>query len=286
MRSRSASNASSQQSLLSSSSSMSLSLKSTNGDSGPLNPCAATFRLFLYAQGSSVLCLQHDSLALERRFERHAEDVAIIAVEPGNEEMPARVVSVDRSKLAIVWDANTGDEIARYTAYEDIRVAAWMKNGNLAFGDSMGNVILFDPARSESISARTIFDPLTSIAPSADCKSFALGYNNGSVLVAALTPSFTILHTLTTTSLSPSPVVSLGWHASSSRQKSDMLATQTRDGDLRVWSVPKSLQTDDTARVVRILKRPDSNRRGNNWLGWSRNGRIMHYSDGYVCATD
>lgn len=40
----------------------------------------------------------------------------------------------------------------------------------------MGNVILFDPIRSESISARTIFDPLCSIAPAADCKTFALGY--------------------------------------------------------------------------------------------------------------
>lgn len=42
-------------------------------------------------------------------------------------------------------------------------------------GDAMGNVTLFDPLRSESISARTIFDPLCSIAPAADCKSFALG---------------------------------------------------------------------------------------------------------------
>lgn len=39
----------------------------------------------------------------------------------------------------------------------------------------MGNVILFDPSRAESISARTILNPLTSIAPAADCKSFALG---------------------------------------------------------------------------------------------------------------
>lgn len=61
-----------------------------------------------------------------------------------------------------------------------------------------------------------------------------------------------------------------------------MLATQTRDGDLRVWSVPKSLESDEPARVVRVLKKPDSNRRGDNWMGWSRNGRIVQYSDGYV----
>ena len=60
-----------------------------------------------------------------------------------------------------------------------------------------------------------------------------------------------------------------------------MLAVQTRDGDLRVWSVPKSFDGEETARVVRVLKRPDgTGGRGNNWLGWSRNGRIVQYSDG------
>jgi hypothetical protein len=43
-------------------------------------------------------------------------------------------------------------------------------------GDALGNIILFDPARGESITARTIFDPLCTIAPTADCKAFALGY--------------------------------------------------------------------------------------------------------------
>jgi hypothetical protein len=59
-----------------------------------------------------------------------------------------------------------------------------------------------------------------------------------------------------------------------------MLAVQTRDGDLRVWSVPKSIEGDESARVVRVLKRVDGNGRGINWLGWSRNGRIVQYSAG------
>ena len=102
------------------------------------------------------------------------------------------------------------------------------------------------------------------------------------MLIAALSPSFTILHTLTTTSVAPSAIVSLAWHASSSKQKSDMLAVQTRDGDLRVWSVPKTLlDGDESARVVRVLRRVDGNGRGINWLGWSRNGRIVQYSGGY-----
>lgn len=107
-------------------------------------------------------------------------------------------------------------------------------------------------------------------------------YENGSILVAALAPSFTILHTLTTSNVTPSPITCLAWHASSSKQKADMLATQTRNGDLRVWTVAKSLDSDEPARVVRVLK--NKNKRGDNWMAWSKNGRIVQYSAGYVLA--
>ncbi|KAF8545235.1 WD40-repeat-containing domain protein [Trichophaea hybrida] len=267
-------------------SSSSIPNNTNNNTLTKLHPCSASSEHVLYSQGSSILCLRHESLELERRFEGHTEDVTFISVDSCSDTLPSRVVSVDTSKTAIIWYLQTGEEISRFSSYDDIHTAAWMKNGNLAFGDCMGNVILFDPLRAESISARTIFDPLVAIAPSSDCKSFALGYNNGSVLIAALSPSFTILHTLTTTSISPSPIVTLAWHASSSKQKSDMLAVQTRDGDLRVWSVPKSIVGDESARVVRVLKRVDGNGRGINWLGWSRNGRIVQYSAGTTYIWD
>lgn len=104
-------------------------------------------------------------------------------------------------------------------------------------------------------------------------------YQNGSLLIASLQPRFTILHNLTT-SRAPSPIVTLAWHASSSRQKSDMLATQTHDGDLRVWSIAKSPSSNDAAKVVRVLKRSENFLPGPNWLAWSKNGRIIQYSEG------
>jgi hypothetical protein len=101
---------------------------------------------------------------------------------------------------------------------------------------------------------------------------------NGSILIVALQPSFTILHTLTT-ARAPSPIVNLAWHASSTKQKSDMLATQTSDGDLRVWSVSKP-PTAETPKTIRVLKRTDNVEPGMNWMAWSKNGRILQYSDG------
>lgn len=99
------------------------------------DPCAATASIFLYAQASDVICLHHDTLAIDRRFELHQERILFLSVDNVSERGAGRlVVSYDAGQTAIVWDLFTGDEIARFASYEPIRVAAWMKNGNVAFG--------------------------------------------------------------------------------------------------------------------------------------------------------
>ena len=61
-----------------------------------------------------------------------------------------------------------------------------------------------------------------------------------------------------------------------------MLATQTTDGDLRVWSVGKP-PSADVPRIIRVLKRSDDRfLPGRNWISWSKNGRIVQFSEGYV----
>lgn len=100
-------------------------------------PCAATGSYFLKAQGNVILCLHHDTLAIERRFEKHREDVVWIHVDNVSEKGSGRlVVSYDVGSTTIVWDIYTGGEIARFAAYEEIRVAAWMRSGCVAFGES------------------------------------------------------------------------------------------------------------------------------------------------------
>ncbi|KIY03925.1 uncharacterized protein Z520_00617 [Fonsecaea multimorphosa CBS 102226] len=256
-----------------------------SGEDAAFEPCASTASLLLFAYGSTVICLHHDTLAIERRFEKHSKDIQLISADNVSETGAGRlVITYDVGRTAIVWDLFTGEQLSRFVSYEALTVAHWMRNGNVAFGNAKGEVILFEPATSEHISARTIFDPITAIAPSSDCKTYAIGYKNGSILLAALQPSFTILHTLTT-SRAPSPIVSLTWHASSSKQKSDMLATQTADGDLRVWSVSKP-PTSEAPRVIRVLKRIDTYLPGRNWISWSKNGRIVQFSEGKTWAWD
>jgi hypothetical protein len=98
-------------------------------------PCAATASMFLYAQGNSVVCSHHDTLKIERRFSRHTEEVQLLAVDTVSERGAGRlVVSYDVGQTAIVWDCMTGDELARFASYENLTVAAWMRNGNVAFG--------------------------------------------------------------------------------------------------------------------------------------------------------
>lgn len=43
-------------------------------------------------------------------------------------------MSYDVDMTAIVWDLMTGDEVARFASYENLTCAAWMRNGNVAFG--------------------------------------------------------------------------------------------------------------------------------------------------------
>ncbi|KAL4877104.1 hypothetical protein BJY04DRAFT_133707 [Aspergillus karnatakaensis] len=248
--------------------------------------CASTASLFLYAQGSAILCLHHDTLALERRFENHKEEVVFISVDNVSERGAGRlVVSYDASKTAIIWDLFTGSVIARFASFEELKAASWMRNGNVAFGNEKGDVILFEPSTSDNVSCRTIFDPVTALAPASDCRTYAIGYQNGSILIATLLPTFTILHTMTT-SRGPSPIVSLAWHASSSKQKSDMLATMSANGDLRVWSVAKP-PGKEVPRVIRVLKRSDASSSSEpKWMGWSKNGKIIQYLDGETWAWD
>ncbi|PWY65601.1 hypothetical protein BO70DRAFT_302276 [Aspergillus heteromorphus CBS 117.55] len=249
-------------------------------------PCASTPSLFLYAQGSSIICLHHDTLALERRFENHQNDIGFIYVDNVSERGAGRlVVSYDVGQTAIVWDLFTGGIIARFASVEQLKVAAWMRNGNVVFGNEKGDVIIFEPSTSEHTSCRTIFDPITALAPATDCRTYAIGYQNGSIVLATLHPTCTILHTMTA-SRGPSAILSLAWHASSSKQKSDMLATLSDNGDLRVWSVAKP-PGKEVPRVIRVLKRSDGSPASEpKWMAWSKNGRIVQYLEGETWAWD
>lgn len=251
--------------------------------------CAATASYFIYTQGPTIICLHHDTLAIERRFDGgkdgHEEPIVFLCADNVSERGAGRLlVSYDAGKVAIVWDLFTGQQVARFGSYHTIGAAAWMRNGNIGFGNTEGSIILFQPQNSEHISARTINDPITAIAPAWDCQTYAVGYQNGSILIVGLQPSFTILHTLTA-ARSPSAVANLVWHASSTKQRSDMLATQTVDGDLRVWSVSKPPSTE-TPKILRVLKRRDNVEPGLHWCAWSKNGRILQYSDGETWSWD
>lgn len=110
------------------------SLTPENRDAG-FEPCAATAFFLLYAQRSQILVLHHNTLTIERRFALHREDVLWIAVDNVSDRGSGRLaVSFDVGKTAIVWDVLSGGEVARFSAYEHMRVASFMRNGNIAFG--------------------------------------------------------------------------------------------------------------------------------------------------------
>ena len=108
--------------------------KDSSRVSPPLQPCGASSSHFLFSQGSSILCVKNDTLELDRRFERHSHNVTLITVDNSSEMGYGRIVSIDSSKEAIVWDYRDGEELHRFSPFEEIRVAAWMRNGSLSLG--------------------------------------------------------------------------------------------------------------------------------------------------------
>ncbi|OAA53869.1 WD domain, G-beta repeat protein [Cordyceps fumosorosea ARSEF 2679] len=253
------------------------------------DPCGATASMFLYVQGSSVVCCHHDSLTIERRFTGHQHEVLLLAIDNHSQYGGGRIAaSYDSSRRMIIWDLMTGEMLKNFTAVADCQITAitWMRNGNLAFGDSHGSVTVFEIATSEHMRSKTLEQTaITALAPSQDCLTFAIGFQTGTLLIARIQPRFTIMHNLTT-SRAPSPVIGLSWHASSSRQKSEMLAVQKHDGDLRVWSVTKAYSIEEPAKVVRILRKAEAIDKGSNWMGWSKNGRVIQFSDSETLSWD
>lgn len=106
-------------------------------------------------------------------------------------------------------------------------------------------------------------------------------FKNGTLLIVSRLVgrlALDILHVLKSAP-EPSTVLALTWHASSSKQKSDMLAVQCADSDLRVWSIAKPPQSAEP-KTIRILTRGDTKPGNNHWIAWSKNGRILQYSAG------
>ena len=87
-------------------------------------------------EGDSVVVANHDTLTIERRFSRHSAEVQLLAVDTQSATMGNGrfVVSYDVDMTAIVWDLMTGEEVARFSSYENLTCAVWMRNGNVAFG--------------------------------------------------------------------------------------------------------------------------------------------------------
>lgn len=95
--------------------------------------------MFLYAQGSSVVCCHHDSLTIERRFTGHEYEVLLLAIDNHSQYGGGRLAaSYDSSRKVIIWDLMTGEVLKNFVPVSNSQITAltWMRNGNLAFGRS------------------------------------------------------------------------------------------------------------------------------------------------------
>ena len=59
--------------------------------------------------------------------------------------------------------------------YPGLRILLELSSADSNIGNSQGSVTLFDVSTNEHVSARTIFDPITALAPASDCQTYAIG---------------------------------------------------------------------------------------------------------------
>lgn len=98
--------------------------------------CAATAVYFIFAQHNILLSLRHDTLVVDRCFDKHAEQILLLEVDNVSEQgQGCWFVSYDSGQTAIVWDLSTGIEKARFAVYDPISRMTWMRDGRIAFGE-------------------------------------------------------------------------------------------------------------------------------------------------------
>ena len=56
-----------------------------------------------------------------------------------------------------------------------IRLKIQFFRADIAPGNGKGEVIIFAPSTSQHICVKTIYDPITALAPLSDCKTYAIG---------------------------------------------------------------------------------------------------------------
>ena len=68
---------------------------------------------------------------------------------------------------------------------QGVQISGVMDADMHAAGNSQGNVIIFNPSNTEHESARTIFDPITALAPASDCQTYAIGSVHAALRLAS-----------------------------------------------------------------------------------------------------
>ncbi|KAH7161750.1 WD40-repeat-containing domain protein, partial [Dactylonectria macrodidyma] len=232
-----------------------------------LQPCTATASFFAYARNNLVICCRHNSLEIQRVFEGHSAKVDLLVADAHKGYSASEIIfSYDGSKVGICWDLLTGREKVQFVTREVLTAAIWLNNRKIALGFATGMLSLFELSSAKHVSTKTIDSSISALSTALDGNKFAIGYHDGTILIANLAPRFTILNQLSMPNVA-SPIVSLSWHRSFT-----ILAGQNGRGDLCCWHTKF-----DPPKLVRRFKPLVKTTPGTNWMGWSKNGRIVQF---------
>ncbi|CAG9989491.1 unnamed protein product [Clonostachys byssicola] len=244
-------------------------------------PCASSESMFFYTQGSAIIRVHHNTLAMDTQLQHHSNDIILIEVNNSSRRESGKYVfTYDTGGVAVVWNLATGKEVSRFVSPQ-LTCAAWMRNGDLVLGNAKGCLIFFDPITTQHFPVTTFSGiAISTIAQAEECDYIAIGCQTGGVFIVTPPPNFAILYHAARRPQLSFPVATLRWHRTPSLQQKTMLAVQYSNGDLRVWSMGKAYSPDNPIKTVRVLDKNGIDEHVNShWMAWSKNGTIVQYSD-------
>uniref|UniRef100_A0A8H7N8F4 Fungal N-terminal domain-containing protein n=1 Tax=Bionectria ochroleuca TaxID=29856 RepID=A0A8H7N8F4_BIOOC len=253
-----------------------------------LRPCASSESMFFYTQGSAIMRVRHNTLAMDTQLQHHNNDIILIEVDNSSRRESGKYVfTYDMGGVAVVWNLATGKEVSRFVSPQ-LTCAAWMRNGHLVLGNAKGCLIFFDPITTQHFPVTTFSGiAISAIAQAEECEYIAIGCQTGAVFIVTPPPNFAILYHAARRPQFSFPVATLRWHRTPSLQQKTMLAVQYSNGDLRVWSMGKVYSPENPIKTVRVLDKKGTDEHANpHWMAWSKNGTIVQYSDSETLAWD
>ncbi|KAJ6790424.1 hypothetical protein PWT90_07465 [Aphanocladium album] len=231
----------------------------------------ATNLSFLFADGSTIFCCDHETLNIVNEFSAHKYKILLLAIDKDDSSESGRMVaSFDQNRRLYVSYLDSAAIREGFDFPYIMTALEWTDDHDLICGDIKGNLTLISRSSMHRTSLKTDKPAeITALASKSRANSqlVAIGYRCGALkVVEKRQTTLTFLIKIS----GSCPIRTMTWNSVSQSQQAEMLAVQS-SGGVRCVSLNHS-------EVTELPSTSRSPFYAYSWMAWSSAGRIMQYS--------